>query len=895
MAYHDDVLATTGLARFYRQTETSGTVAVDATGNQNGTYTGGPVLNQASTLPGSTDPSVLYDGVNDHILVANHAALDITTGAVSLEAWVTPSALPTTDNTWRTLIGKSDQYLVRVVRRAGSVRFEALARTATSTYVLVLGTTVPVVGSTYHVVMTKSAGSGTLRLYVNGVEENSAACGNIFSTTNPFYVARDGGSTNYFNGKVQAPAFYNVALDADTIADHWYSGSGTAPPPELATNHEDFGHSYCWGQGASVPAKAYSPLLAAHVNAPTHTNWGASGATIGQFGATPTTPSGATVDYESAYWAIRNFAVAHGGTPRQGLMTACHGLNDLSRGQAAAPSSTTFAEFETYLRALREAGGWDSSDAIVTAGTGWSTTVATDRNSGSSYVEATSLPSGNITIAIPAGFPGGDIVLRFIGRDNSTTPAGGTLDILLDGASHGTHDCRGAIGTFPRFRRSCYRLASVAPGAHSIVLDPVSFQGAFMGFDRVAYETTASPRLLVWHAARLPSGGYAAHGGGLYGDADVNAWNALLDTLPGRFMVGSMVVVGVPSMHNAAGYFNADLIHPNDTGHAYLANQAAAGLAAVTTTSTVTAVASVTASVKRGATGVSVVNAVAQATTAARKTVQASSSVAGVATVTAATAKGGRATSEVVAQATVTGAATRTASAASTVAAVATAATTGHKAATSPSTVDAVAQATAAATRGARATSTVTDVATVTATIAGGAATSLVVTTATVTATGFKHAQASSSVAAVAAVMTIGGRSVQATSSVTAVASAVTAGHKAAASPATVTATGQVTASGTKGVSASSAAAASAALAAFGSKATASASTVTTVGAVAATGVHHAFRASLVTTTATVTTARGSGLVAYVAISSVRPAAVAHSTPRPAVVQRDPRPTIAVT
>lgn len=85
MAYRDDILATSGLLRYWRQGEASGATMVDETGAGNGTYTSTPVYGAAGALTGDSDTAITYDGSAD----AASAAVNLSTfTAVTLEFWL---------------------------------------------------------------------------------------------------------------------------------------------------------------------------------------------------------------------------------------------------------------------------------------------------------------------------------------------------------------------------------------------------------------------------------------------------------------------------------------------------------------------------------------------------------------------------------------------------------------------------------------------------------------------------------------------------------------------------------------------------------------------------------------------------------------------------------------
>ena len=52
---------------YWRLGESSGNVAVDETGNYNGTYVGTPTLGVDGLLVGDADTAVTFDGVNDYV------------------------------------------------------------------------------------------------------------------------------------------------------------------------------------------------------------------------------------------------------------------------------------------------------------------------------------------------------------------------------------------------------------------------------------------------------------------------------------------------------------------------------------------------------------------------------------------------------------------------------------------------------------------------------------------------------------------------------------------------------------------------------------------------------------------------------------------------------------
>ena len=105
--YHDVVLATPGLASYWRLGERSGVTAADVKGGRNGTYTNGVALGTVGALAAADDTAAHFDGIDDSVtLPAIPASVDFT-----IEGWQRMDG--TTNNT--TLYGKFGR--VRVMPR----------------------------------------------------------------------------------------------------------------------------------------------------------------------------------------------------------------------------------------------------------------------------------------------------------------------------------------------------------------------------------------------------------------------------------------------------------------------------------------------------------------------------------------------------------------------------------------------------------------------------------------------------------------------------------------------------------------------------------------------------------------------------------------------------------
>jgi hypothetical protein len=165
-SYADAILAHTPVY-LYKLDETSGTVAVDATGNVNGTYENGVTLGSTALVPSVTDTSSLFDGVDDVVSapVALHGLGDITIGAS------VRSSISANQNQFLSLSATGElessnfRYLLGYI--SGSFRYfheygiginESLPFTKFT----------PLDNVTYNLVVTREVATKTVSLYVNG-------------------------------------------------------------------------------------------------------------------------------------------------------------------------------------------------------------------------------------------------------------------------------------------------------------------------------------------------------------------------------------------------------------------------------------------------------------------------------------------------------------------------------------------------------------------------------------------------------------------------------------------------------------------------------------------------------------------------------------------------------
>ena len=193
-----------GLIAAYTFAEGAGTTTADVSGNGNaGTLAGGT----AWTTGGRFGKALSFDGVNDLVSVADAATLDLTTG-MTVEAWVNPVAL----SGWRTVAFKAVPGGLAYAlyahddapRPAGTINTGGSDASAIGTAALPLSTWT-------HLAMT--FGSGTLRLYVNGVLVGTqAVAGALRTSANVLTIGGNGVWPEWFGGLIDEVRIYNRAL-----------------------------------------------------------------------------------------------------------------------------------------------------------------------------------------------------------------------------------------------------------------------------------------------------------------------------------------------------------------------------------------------------------------------------------------------------------------------------------------------------------------------------------------------------------------------------------------------------------------------------------------------------------------------------------------------------------
>ncbi len=221
-----------GIISYWKLDDGAGTTAIDSCGTNNGTLMNGP----AWTI-GRVNGALDFEEISSqYVEIPDDPSLDIT-DAITVEAWVKLESK--TGNNMKIVQkevdgGHSNPWQVyALLLEGGADAFGFHISDGTSgSLQTVTGTTNPILGMWYHVVGTYDGSGPTLKIYVNGVEENSntPSISSLGTTDEPLRIGKDGGA-EYWDGLIDEVAIYNEALSDLEISKHYQRGL--------------FGHGYC--------------------------------------------------------------------------------------------------------------------------------------------------------------------------------------------------------------------------------------------------------------------------------------------------------------------------------------------------------------------------------------------------------------------------------------------------------------------------------------------------------------------------------------------------------------------------------------------------------------------------------------------------------------------------
>jgi hypothetical protein len=220
-----------GLAGYWKFDDgTSGatpTTATDSSTNGNtGTLTGSPTW-----TTGQIGSAVDFDGTDDYITMGDNDLYG-PSADFTIAAWINQDAITTLQCIFckdtRQVSGEQFRFSVGESVN-GKLRYSAATEE-------VGGNTLLTAGTWYHAVITRSSSSGRLNIYLNGVNDGSAATGSVPSapTSNVKIGSRDNASASeYWNGKIDEVRFYNRALSADEVSQLYRLNAPTGTDTSL--------------------------------------------------------------------------------------------------------------------------------------------------------------------------------------------------------------------------------------------------------------------------------------------------------------------------------------------------------------------------------------------------------------------------------------------------------------------------------------------------------------------------------------------------------------------------------------------------------------------------------------------------------------------------------------
>ena len=226
---------------FWPLDETAGSVAHDAAGSHDGTFSGA-VTPGVAGAPQNGNPAARFDGGT--VSVPYSAALN--PDAYTVEAWVNPSLVNVTQDSGsaaRPIVCSRDGaglhgWMLYQDNYVGHPQFAFVVGADSSRrYVYDDSGDVEQANRWYHVV--GSFDGANLHLYVNGTEVTSAQLNDgggsavLPNASFPLQIGGCNGGTETWNGAIQDVSLYASALDAGTIAGQ--ASGGTPPPPGTCT------------------------------------------------------------------------------------------------------------------------------------------------------------------------------------------------------------------------------------------------------------------------------------------------------------------------------------------------------------------------------------------------------------------------------------------------------------------------------------------------------------------------------------------------------------------------------------------------------------------------------------------------------------------------------------
>ena len=201
----------TGIVAAFAFNEGTGTVAADSSGQSNNGTLSGPTW----TIAGRYGGALNFDGINDRVIVADAASLDLI-NAMTLTAWVRPTSV---NGDWRTIVLKergTTSLAYSLYAADGGDQPPAAYANIGGTDRVVRGASTLPLNQWTHVAVTYDG--TTLRFYLNGLQAGMTnVTGNLSVSGNPLVVGGNGVWGEWFSGTIDEVRVYNSAISPTDI------------------------------------------------------------------------------------------------------------------------------------------------------------------------------------------------------------------------------------------------------------------------------------------------------------------------------------------------------------------------------------------------------------------------------------------------------------------------------------------------------------------------------------------------------------------------------------------------------------------------------------------------------------------------------------------------------
>lgn len=221
--YADTVNALSPVA-YYRLGESSGTTAIDETGNYHGTYVGSPTLGATGLLIGDPDTAVGFDGTDDKMYIASNAVLD---NIQTVSFMVNIAAMPTGNAAC--IISRHDS-----VASYNGFTFTILndvlslgVKDNLNNNIYIKASALSI-NTTYHIVGIFSNTSGYgFKLYIDGtlVDSDTSSISFTYNTVTLNLAISNDSYWENFNGTIDEVAIFDTALTQQQVTD-LYNATG---------------------------------------------------------------------------------------------------------------------------------------------------------------------------------------------------------------------------------------------------------------------------------------------------------------------------------------------------------------------------------------------------------------------------------------------------------------------------------------------------------------------------------------------------------------------------------------------------------------------------------------------------------------------------------------------